>query len=263
MSVKAHVLVTNDDSIRSVFLHQLVHALSKHFRVSVAAPATEQSWIGRAISRHSEIKVERNHTFFPDGVDAWSIDGTPTDCINIALGNLLPEAPDIVVSGINVGYNTTETLILSSGTIAGAMEGALWGLPAIAFSQCVPPEIFLKVSRSNGETEGPFSDTLVASAHHAAAITVETLKKPQKEGCVLNINFPANTHADSEIVETFPAKIKLGGLYAEKKPGVFEFKYTEGVMISTEVNSDRMALERGQISRSLLDFSKIGNRPLA
>ena len=140
--MKPHALVTNDDGIESVFLHRLVDALLPDFDVSVAAPAFEQSWIGRAVSRHGEVEVIRSPSIFPAGVDAWAISGTPTDCVNIALGNLISKQPDIVLSGINIGYNTTETLILSSGTIAGAIEGALWGLPAIAFSKCVPNHLF-------------------------------------------------------------------------------------------------------------------------
>ncbi len=135
--MKPHALVTNDDGIESAFLHRLVDALLPDFRVSVAAPAFEQSWTGRSMTRHGEIEAIHSPSIFPEGVEAWAISGTPTDCVNIALGNLLPEKPNIVLSGINIGFNTTETLILSSGTIAGAIEGVLWDLPAMAFSKCV------------------------------------------------------------------------------------------------------------------------------
>ena len=118
--MKPHALVTNDDGIDSIFLHRLVDALLPDFRVSVAAPAFEQSWIGRAVSRHREVEVLQSPALFPEGVDAWAISGTPTDCVNIALGNLVQGPVDIVLSGINIGFNTTETLILSSGTVAGA-----------------------------------------------------------------------------------------------------------------------------------------------
>ena len=131
--MKLHALVTNDDGIESAFLHQLVDALNEKFQITVAAPAFEQSWIGRAISRRKEIEAIHSPSIFPKDVHAWAIDGTPTDCVNIALGNLVEQPVDIVLSGINIGYNVSETLILSSGTIAGAIEGASWGLPAVAF----------------------------------------------------------------------------------------------------------------------------------
>ncbi|MFW2480048.1 MAG: 5'/3'-nucleotidase SurE [Lentimonas sp.] len=255
-----HVLVTNDDGIDSAFLHRLVNALTPHFRVSVAAPATEQSWIGRAVSRHRDVTATVDTTTFSESVQAWAIHGTPTDCVNIALGNLLARLPDIVVSGINIGYNTTETLILSSGTIAGAIEGALWDLPAIAFSQYVPGSIFEQIQKNNGHCEGPFEKALLDAAEQAAQITVHTLENPPTKSTLLNINFPAETSRATTIKDTFPAKIQLGSLYEEASPGIYRFRYTEGILLESDPNSDRTALEQGFISRSLLNFSNIGTR---
>ncbi|MGC6424418.1 MAG: 5'/3'-nucleotidase SurE [Lentimonas sp.] len=258
MTHKAHVLVTNDDGIHSGFLHCLVEALQSKFKVSVAAPATEQSWIGRAVSRNSEIAVKKDRRFFAEGVDAWSVNGTPTDCVNIALGNLLPKQPDIVVSGINIGYNTTDTLILSSGTVAGAIEGANWGLPAIAFSQYVPGSLFESIQQNDGYHEAFFADVLSHSARHAALLTEEILQAPPRSGTVVNVNFPQSVAVDTQIKETVPAKITLGCLYEETASGVFKFKYSEGIVMDDAPHSDRAALDQGHISRSLLDFSRIG-----
>ena len=256
--MKPRVLVTNDDGIESAFLHRLAEALIADFEVSVAAPATEQSWIGRAMTRLGEVEVTHSPTAVPGAKDAWAINGTPTDCVNIALGHLLPEKPDIVLSGINIGFNTTETLILSSGTIAGAIEGALWGLPAIAFSQCVPHHLFEEIRDSNGQTSGAFDDSLRAAARHACALAKQTLKDPPKSGDVVNINFPAETTAASTIKETYPAKIQLGSLFEEAAPGKFRFRYHDGIAIETNPGTDREALKAGFISRSILDFSRIG-----
>ncbi len=257
MIKQPHVLVTNDDGIDSHFLYKLVQALSGQFKVSVAAPTYEQSWIGRAVSRHKEVSVAVDSRFGAE-VDAWSINGTPTDCVNIALGNLLNTRPDIVVSGINIGYNTTETLVLSSGTVAGAIEGALWGIPAIAFSQCVPRELFAAVTESKGRIDSDFSSTLDSAANHASRISIETLKSPPAKGALFNINFPANTQTDTIIRDTYPAKIQLGSLYQEVAPGKYRFRFTEGIMLDTDERSDRMTLDAGFISRSLLDFSRAG-----
>jgi 5'-nucleotidase len=258
--MKPHALVTNDDGIQSAFLHRLVDALLPDFEVSVAAPTSEQSWIGRAVSRHAEVEVSRNASLFPANVDAWAISGTPTDCVNIALGNLLEQTPDIVLSGINIGFNTTETLILSSGTVAGAIEGALWKLPAIAFSKCVPHHLFEDIRDSKGQTEGDFSASLVAAAEHARRFALETLRQPPAAGTVININFPATTQTNSHIEETIPAKIQLGSLYTETSPGKYAFRYSDGAVIEPHARSDRAALERGNISRSILDFARIGQR---
>ena len=257
-TLNPHALVTNDDGIESAFLHRLVEALLPEFRVSVAAPATEQSWIGRAMSRRGEVEVGHHPSAFKGAEDAWAICGTPTDCVNIALGHLLPEKPDIVISGINIGYNTTEVLILSSGTIAGAIEGTLWGLPAIAFSKCVPSDIFQDVSQSNGQTSGAFSESLGAAARRAVEISLETLESPPPTGTILNVNFPPKTTHDAAIVQTRPAKIELGSLFEASGPGRFRFRYHEGIIMESGVDTDRGALDAGHISRSLLDFSKVG-----
>lgn len=257
--MKLHALVTNDDGIESAFLHRLVEALLPSFRVSVAAPAFEQSWTGRSMTRHGEIEVIHSPSIFPEEVEAWAISGTPTDCVNIALGNLLPEKPDIIVSGINIGYNTTETLILSSGTIAGAIEGTLWDIPAIAFSKCVPNEIFDRVRDAKGQTDSNFTQSLKAAAAHAAQMALETANDREKTvGTVINVNFPAMTQPDTSIIDTFPAKLQLGSLFAETSPGKYAFRYSDGLVVDPHPSSDRSTLEDGKISRSVLNFSRIG-----
>lgn len=256
--MKPHALVANDDGIDSAFLHRFVDALCYDFNVSVAAPAFEQSWIGRAISRRKEIEVIHSPSIFPEGVDAWAISGTPTDCVNIALGHLVKQPVDIVLSGINIGYNTAETLILSSGTIAGAIEGALWGLPAVAFSKCVPNHLYEGIQKNKGKTEGEFKNSLISASQHANSIALDALKKTPRYGTVLNVNFPADTRDNTPYEETVPAKIQLGSLYAETSPGKYVFQYTDGIHIEPNTNTDRAALERGSISLSVLDFARIG-----
>lgn len=257
--MKPHALITNDDGIESAFLHRLVEALLPHFRVSVAAPAFEQSWTGRCMTRHGEVEVIHSPSYFPEDVQAWAISGTPTDCVNIALGNLLPEKPDIVLSGINIGFNTTETLILSSGTVAGAIEGVLWNLPAMAFSQSVPNHLFDSIRDAKGQASDKFNTSLKAAAAHAAQMALATLKeKTAHIGSVINVNFPAQTTAETPIVNTFPAKLQLGSLFTESSPGKYSFRYSDGIVVDSNPNSDRAVLDSGRISRSLLNFSRIG-----
>src|SRR5262249_12104418 len=135
-SSKMRFLITNDDGIDCVFLHELVHALrDAGHSLAVVAPKKEQSWMGASKSRNRPV-----HAAVVDrklGCPTWSVDGTPSDCVNIALDHLLPAdfAPDAVLSGINIGLNVSLGFIIASGTLAGAWEGALHGLPAVAFSQ--------------------------------------------------------------------------------------------------------------------------------
>lgn len=141
------LLLTNDDGIASAFLHVLIRALrDAGHELFVVAPKNEQSWIGAAKSRHRPVRSERAGRDF--GCPAWTVDGTPADCVNIALAHLLPAAPDAVVSGINIGYNASLGFILASGTIGGAWEGAAHGLPGIALSQHLAPDVFEQLRRA-------------------------------------------------------------------------------------------------------------------
>ena len=194
---RPRVLITNDDGVDSGFLQALAQALATQYEIFIAAPSEEQSWIGRAVSRHRTVKVEDYAASYPYASQAWAISGTPTDCVNIALGHLLERTPNIVISGINIGYNTTEALILSSGTIAGAIEGAQWGLPAIAFSMCLPNDAFVQIARSKGHEIGPFKTSLRHACEHAVKIAAQTLQASPKTGSVRNINFPIETKPDS------------------------------------------------------------------
>lgn len=262
---KRHALVTNDDGIDSYFLHCLVESLLKDFTVTVAAPASEQSWIGRAISRRNPVKVTEA-TDFPFPCKAWAIDGTPTDCVNIALGHLLPHKPDVVVSGINLGYNTTQNLIFCSGTVAGATEGAFWGLPAIAFSKAIEPGNFEEVSANRGRGGEDHTASLKAAAAHALPLTHACIAAYEGSARVVNINFPPLTKEDSPVVDTIPAATFIGTLFepvAGSEDNCFAFTYRQGEEIPTKSSlpTDLQALREGAISRSVLIFEDLALTP--
>src|SRR3954469_24850959 len=121
------VLVTNDDGVRSDGIHTLAAALSSVGEVTIVAPMTEASAIGHALTLRRPLRIEEL------GPRVFSVDGTPTDCVNIAVTTILKGLPDLVVSGINKGYNIGDD-VTYSGTVAGALEGALLGVPGIAVS---------------------------------------------------------------------------------------------------------------------------------
>ena len=126
------ILVTNDDGIQSPFLYSLAKTVAASHDTIVVAPSDEQSWIGRAMTRRGRIDLAEVHDQF--SCPAYSLTGTPSDCVNIALGYLCPEPPDLVLSGINIGHNAGLSFVASSGTIGAALEGALHDIPAIAAS---------------------------------------------------------------------------------------------------------------------------------
>lgn len=122
------ILVTNDDGVHSDGIHALADALRALGDVTVVAPHIEASAIGHALTLRRPLRVEP----LRDGV--YEVDGTPTDCVNIAFARILDGHPDLVVSGINKGYNLGDD-VTYSGTVSGALEGALLGVPSIAVSQ--------------------------------------------------------------------------------------------------------------------------------
>lgn len=124
------ILVTNDDGIETEGIRALSLALEELGEVTVVAPRVEQSAVGRSITFRSPLRVER---WAGPVKNAYAVSGTPSDCIFLALHHLLPERPDLLVSGINTGPNMGDD-ILYSGTVAGALEGALNGVRSIALS---------------------------------------------------------------------------------------------------------------------------------
>ena len=121
------ILVSNDDGIPAEGLRVLAEVCRRVGEVTVVAPDREQSGASHSLTLHRPLRAQR----LPDG--AFQIDGTPTDCVLLALGALLPHKPDFVCSGINHGPNMGED-VLYSGTVAAAMEGLSLGIPGIAVS---------------------------------------------------------------------------------------------------------------------------------
>src|SRR5918993_3607083 len=122
-----NILVTNDDGILAPGLALLADACRAVGDVTVVAPDREQSGTSHSLTLHRPLRPARR----PDG--AFQVDGTPTDCVMLALETLMPERPDFVLSGVNHGHNMGEH-VLYSGTVSAAMEGLALGIPSIAIS---------------------------------------------------------------------------------------------------------------------------------
>lgn len=248
-------LLSNDDGIDSLFLPETVRALQENFEVIVAAPRFEQSWVGRGISRHRSVKVEEIKNL---NCQAWVIDGTPSDCVNIALSQLLPRPPDVVVSGINIGYNITLPLIYSSGTIAAALEGAQWELPSIAASLYIPSGKWDHISNHRGAGDSATKASLETSARHLSHFALQQVGCVNSSLKVHNLNYPEHTTPQTEMIGTVPGRQKLEGLFEESTPGVFDFRFATGTIVPSDHRTDREVLFSGQISWSELNFSTLG-----
>src|SRR3954468_3390353 len=121
------LLISNDDGILAQGIECLIAAAEPLGEVTVVAPDREQSATSHSLTLHHPLRPVMR------GERRWQVDGTPTDCVMLAMEALMPERPDFVLSGINHGQNMGED-VLYSGTVAAAMEGLALGIPSLAFS---------------------------------------------------------------------------------------------------------------------------------
>jgi 5'-nucleotidase len=255
------LLVTNDDGIESVFLHELARALiAAGHEVFVVAPKSEQSWTSASKSRHRAVHSTTRDSGL--GCPTWTVDGTPSDCVNIAIDHLLPAPPDAIVSGINVGLNASLAFILGSGTVAGACEGALHGLPGIAFSQTLPVEVYDELKEAAGTATPALVAQLRVSAEHAARLVPLLSSQTRPMSFVVhNVNFPFPCTAATEMRRTVPARVILPGLFSpQADDGTHRLVFRLGEDVSPKAAlTDRAALDAGLISHTILDFSTLGS----
>ncbi len=172
MNSKPLILVSNDDGITAPGIRVLVDCMKKLGEVVVVAPDSPQSGMGHAITINESLRLEKSD-YFGDEVLAYQCSGTPADCVKLALDKVLDRRPDLLVSGINHGSNSSVNVIYS-GTMSAAMEGAIDGLQAIGFS-------LLDYSM-----EADFS----AAAEVVTQVATKVLEKKIPTDCLLNVNIP-------------------------------------------------------------------------
>lgn len=172
------ILVTNDDGYRSEGLIALAEALASLGDVTVVAPTTEKSAIGHALTLRQVLRLEH----ISDQI--YAVDGTPTDCVNLAVLKLLRDnRPDIVVSGVNFGPNLGDD-VTYSGTISAAFEGALLNIPSIALSSLVGKHMSF--------------DRCAAFGAELAKWVLAGDRDPQ---IILNVNFPLGDFAGVRVTK--------------------------------------------------------------
>jgi 5'-nucleotidase len=175
--MKPLILVSNDDGITSKGILTLVNAMKQLGDVIVVAPDGPQSGMGHAITVGETLRLEENFIF--EGVKAFECSGTPADCVKIARHIVFKDGrqPDVIVSGVNHGSNTSIS-VLYSGTMSAAIEGAIEGTPAIGFSLC------------DFSYDADFSHI----EEYIVKITRQVLQKGLPKGIALNVNFPPKRH---------------------------------------------------------------------
>ena len=166
------ILLSNDDGIKAEGLEALIHAFAPNHHVVVSAPMVQQSGMAHALTVRRSMEVERDLELEKQyGIEAWSVNGTPTDCVKLYLEALAEEKPNVVISGINHGANLA-TDILYSGTVGAAMEGMLHDISSFAVSLDIESEL------SYDEVACVFADY------------VETIIQHAENKLFYNVNFP-------------------------------------------------------------------------
>lgn len=172
MNKKPLILVTNDDGITAPGLRTLIEVMKTIGEVVVVAPDSPQSAMGHAITVNSTLYVEQVQ-IDENGPAEYSCSGTPADCVKLAVKQVLRRRPDLCVSGINHGSNSSINIIYS-GTMSAALEAGIEGIPAIGFSLC----------------DYKWSANFEACKGFVKTITESVLKHGLPTGVVLNVNIP-------------------------------------------------------------------------
>ncbi len=226
-----NILLTNDDGIYAEGIYSLFKELCKVGKVTVAAPDIERSSVGHGITLAHPIwyrQVKRKGKPF-----GYGISGTPADCVKFAIAVILKKKPDIVVSGINFGGNEGCS-VFYSGTVAGAREGALMGIPSMAISLAtfVKPNFFY-------------------AAKFGAKLAKGLAKNKLPKGTFLNVNVPSVPRSKIRGVEvTRQSLIPIHGIFKKRRdPNLREYYWMTGKFPTTEKDPqiDTCALSRGYV----------------
>lgn len=163
---RVRILVTNDDGITSPGIHAVAAALGALGEVWIVAPDRERTAVGHAVTLHKPLRLTKM------APRVFMVNGTPVDCVNLALVKVLPGRPSLIVSGINRGVNLGDD-VMYSGTVSGALEGTILGIPSIAVSQ-----------------EGNETFRFDVGAQYAARVAAEVLRHGLPPETILNVNIP-------------------------------------------------------------------------
>jgi 5'-nucleotidase len=186
------ILVTNDDGVDSPALVPLLRCLSAIAPVRAVVPASERSWASKVLTRFGQLEARWRQR---EEFGIWALEGYPADCANLGLYTLFPSRPALVVSGVNVGTNTGLAYFLSSGTVGAAIEGALAGLPALAFSVELKAEEY---TRWRQHRDAGFPVLWENAAQVAGEIAAEVWRAGLPAGAaLLNVNMPAGVALQS------------------------------------------------------------------
>lgn len=244
------ILLTNDDGIYAPGLRALRTELQKLGSVLVVAPATEQSAAGHSVTLLNPLLV--SEVFEEDGktLIGWGIEGRPADCVKLALLELLPDPPDVIVSGLNAGSNAGIN-VLYSGTVAAAIEGAFYRRTAIAVSLEYDKKIY----------------DFPTAATYARQVVEQIMASKPAQGSLFNVNIPVLERGPIKGVKVLPQNVSP---YTEKfdrrvnpRGRTYFWASPEFLCPDPGVGSDVEALNDGYITVTPLKFDLTDHARLA
>jgi 5'-nucleotidase len=233
------ILLTNDDGVYSNGLWAAYEALSEIAEVTIVAPATQQSAVGRSISIFEPIRATK---IVLNGVNAYSVGGKPTDAVIIGLF-ALDIRPDLVVSGINIGENLSYESIMTSGTVGAAMEASNQGTPSIAFS--------LQVWDQGDKFDDPRH--CGSSFDDAKEVVRDVCEKILTRGYpgnadVINVNIPSHLRGGYEVTH-LARKLFHTGVERRLDPRGRPYFWINGPLVEdAEEGTDVHAIRKGNVS---------------
>lgn len=223
-----HILVTNDDGVSSPGLRALANAMRKLGTVCVVAPEREQGAVGHSITLHKPLRLSRIEK------DVYAVNGTPSDCVVLAVTQLLRKPPALIVSGINRGVNLGDD-VTYSGTVSAALEGTLLGVRSLAISQ-----------------EGTQNFKFKTAAYYAWQIAKTVLERGLPEETFLNVNIPDRLRASITGVHmTSLSRRRFESPVVEKvDPRGRKYYWIAGTRVSWErhTHSDYETVRQGMVS---------------
>src|SRR3990172_1680178 len=237
------ILLTNDDGVYSTGLKAAYDSVRDLGDVTVVAPSTQKSGVGRGISIFEPLRVSLANV---NGFRAYAVAGTPTDSVIIGLFSILKEHPDLVLSGFNVGENISTDTVSTSGTIGAALEAASYGIPAIAASIQVIDE------GDKFDDHRTYSYDFEVGIKFVNRIARNVINKGLPEGVdLLNINIPRHATMDTEIeITRLARKIFLTGVEKRLDPRGRPYYWINGDLVrDAEEGTDvKAVMKKGHIS---------------
>jgi 5'-nucleotidase len=251
------LLLTNDDGVDSPALVPTARALGGIGDVTVVVPDRQRSWIGKALTRTGDVALATTRR---GGLAITTCTGYPADATQLGVHQVCDERPDVLVSGINLGFNHGAAFMLSSGTVGAAIEGWITGVPAIAFSTGVDGDGYRTWRRH-------ITTPAAADAWTRLAATCGEILQDAWEARlwdvadIVSVNLPFDATPQTPRRVTALAQIRYGGLFAAITPDRYRFRLDGIIEPATLAGTDVAALRDGEVSVTPLRLPRAHDIP--